>query len=109
MIWVSSLNQELFAYKRSEKLGGKRTEVECWGGGRRASENVVWPEGVPDCLEVQRACAHSRGADILVWMSVPYLKVPGENWKPKTSVSVSIWNLIYYIALKFGVRNISDS
>lgn len=47
--------------------------------------------------------------DILLWMSVPYLEVPGDNWKPKTSVSVSIWNLTYYIALKFGVNNISDS
>lgn len=73
------------------------------------SENVMWPEGVPDCLEVQRACLHSGGVDIMVWMSVPYLKVPGENWKLKTSVSVSIWNLIYYIALKFGVTDVSDS
>lgn len=71
------------------------------------SEKVGWPEGIQRLLGGAE-CVSSL-LDILVWMSVPYLEVPGDNWKPKTSVSVSIWNLTYYIALKFGVKNISDS
>lgn len=38
-----------------------------------------------------------------MWMSVPFLEVPGDR-KPKTIVSVSAWNLIYYIMLRFSVK-----
>lgn len=41
-----------------------------------------------------------------MWMSEPFQKVPGDDGKPKTSVSVSIWNLIYCRVLKFTVKNI---
>lgn len=92
---------------RSEKLGGKRTEVEWWGGrclkmscGPRVFQTVWRCRGRVFTLEERTSwygclCLISR-----------FLVKTGSR---RPALSVSIWNLIYYIALKFGVTDVSDS
>lgn len=103
LLWVRNF---LLLFKCSRNCEARE---ERWNGGGVVCKSDV-AQGCPkDFWEVQSRVHGDMHSTRGVWMSVPYLEVPGENWKPKTSVSVSIWNLIYYIVLKFGVRNISDS
>lgn len=84
------------------KVWSNRREVGCW-----ALEKACGPRVFRGTLRSGEcsACSKSLGVNILVWMSEPFLKVPGGDGKLKTNMSVSIWNLIYCWVLKFRVKN----